>query len=191
MGVVFLYPVAIKNRKVLHPPFERRQEMKPNKTSEILTFFKSQFINKYITLNSKKFLNHSDTFSGIYEKETSKCVTPIEKIMGGILLNVEDIDFNTQQELGKYKVDFFVYVIRGPKSKEFIIECDGHDFHEKTKEQAKHDKERDRFLQSLGYPVYRFTGSEIYNNPLSIMFEIKDIVNKYLEELKLEDSRDE
>lgn len=26
MGVVYLYPVAIKNRKVLHPPFERRLE---------------------------------------------------------------------------------------------------------------------------------------------------------------------
>ncbi|MCX6922700.1 MAG: DUF559 domain-containing protein [Verrucomicrobia bacterium] len=46
--------------------------------------------------------------------------------------------------------------------KKMIVECDGHDFHEKTKEQARCDKERDRNLQSLGYPVYRYTGSEIY-----------------------------
>jgi very-short-patch-repair endonuclease len=46
--------------------------------------------------------------------------------------------------------------------KKMIVECDGHDFHEKTKEQARHDKERDRNLQSLGYFVYRYTGSELY-----------------------------
>lgn len=46
--------------------------------------------------------------------------------------------------------------------KKMIVECDGHEFHEKTKEQAQRDKERDRNLQSLGFPVYRYTGSELY-----------------------------
>jgi REase_MTES_1575 len=41
------------------------------------------------------------------------------------------------------------------------VECDGHDFHEKTKEQAEHDKKRDRDLQSMGWSVARFTGAEI------------------------------
>ena len=46
------------------------------------------------------------------------------------------------------------------------------------KQKSKHDKERDRFLQKEGYPVYRFTGSEIFNNPLQVLSEIEEIVYK-------------
>lgn len=42
------------------------------------------------------------------------------------------------------------------------VECDGHDFHEKTKEQARRDKSRDRILISHGIHTIRFTGSEIF-----------------------------
>lgn len=42
------------------------------------------------------------------------------------------------------------------------IELDGHDFHERTKEQAKRDRSRDRELTELGWRVLRFTGSEIW-----------------------------
>jgi very-short-patch-repair endonuclease len=48
-----------------------------------------------------------------------------------------------------------------------IVECDGHDFHERTKEQAKRDRSRDRAFQNLGYKVFRYTGSEIFNDPFS------------------------
>lgn len=41
------------------------------------------------------------------------------------------------------------------------IECDGHDFHERTPEQAQRDKSRDRFLSEQGWIVLRFTGREI------------------------------
>jgi hypothetical protein len=46
-----------------------------------------------------------------------------------------------------------------------VIECDGHDFHERTKEQAAHDKRRDRHMQGLGLKVLRFTGSEVWADP--------------------------
>jgi hypothetical protein len=42
------------------------------------------------------------------------------------------------------------------------IEIDGHNFHERTKAQAKRDRSRDRALTSAGYTVFRFTGAEIY-----------------------------
>lgn len=45
------------------------------------------------------------------------------------------------------------------------IECDGHEFHEKTKEQAERDKRRDRDLQSIGWTVARLTGAEIFRDP--------------------------
>src|SRR5205807_7453561 len=54
-----------------------------------------------------------------------------------------------------------------PNAKEhfkFIVEIDGHDFHERTKEQAQRDKSRDRYLNQSGFTVFRFTGSEVFND---------------------------
>jgi len=42
------------------------------------------------------------------------------------------------------------------------VECDGHDFHERTKDQAARDRSRDRDLLAAGWPIVRFTGAEIY-----------------------------
>jgi very-short-patch-repair endonuclease len=44
------------------------------------------------------------------------------------------------------------------------IELDGHDFHERTKEQAAKDRARERDLTARGWTVVRFTGSEIYQD---------------------------
>lgn len=61
----------------------------------------------------------------------------------------------------KYRVDFV-----GMIGQEMVaIECDGHDFHERTKEQAERDRSRDRELQRLGIPILRFTGREINRSP--------------------------
>lgn len=46
-----------------------------------------------------------------------------------------------------------------------VIECDGHKFHEKTKEQVAYDNEREYAFKMAGYDVIRFSGSQIYNNP--------------------------
>jgi very-short-patch-repair endonuclease len=77
--------------------------------------------------------------------------------------------FETQAQIENYRVDFAFYQ-RGTKT--LIVECDGHDFHERTKEQAIADRSRDRRLQELGYTVYRFTGSEIYNDPMKCAEQI-------------------
>jgi very-short-patch-repair endonuclease len=55
---------------------------------------------------------------------------------------------------------------------DLAVECDGHDFHERTKEQARRDRKRDRDLQALGYTVLRFTGSEIARDPRAVAKEI-------------------
>lgn len=46
-----------------------------------------------------------------------------------------------------------------------VIECDGHDFHEKTKEQVAYGNDRDFDLKEAGYEVIHFSGSQIFNNP--------------------------
>lgn len=96
----------------------------------------------------------------------------------------DSLEIEPQARLGEYRVDFLLTFtgerpvpalhVEGetqtrhqelrPIQKKMIVECDGHDFHEKTKEQAKRDKSRDRTLQSLGFPVYHYTGSEIWKD---------------------------
>lgn len=49
-------------------------------------------------------------------------------------------------------------------ARKLVIECDGHDFHERTKEQASRDKSRDRDMTAAGYSIMRFTGSEIHKD---------------------------
>ncbi len=70
-----------------------------------------------------------------------------------------------QYQAGKHRIDFaiFINVIANEEIK-IVVECDGHNFHEKTKEQAARDKRRDRDLQIAGWKVLRFTGSEIWRD---------------------------
>lgn len=76
-----------------------------------------------------------------------------------------------QQMICDCRVDFF---IPAPNGEGLVIECDGHDFHERTKRQAKRDRSRDRAFQQAGYTVFRFTGSEIYNDAWECAGQIFD-----------------
>jgi very-short-patch-repair endonuclease len=95
----------------------------------------------------------------------------------------------SQAPINNYRADFVigllaydVFKIDG-EYKEFlvrkplvVIECDGHDFHERTKEQAKRDKSRDRYMQSIGFRVLRFTGSEIHADALRCAHEAAEFI---------------
>jgi very-short-patch-repair endonuclease len=76
-----------------------------------------------------------------------------------------DVVIAPQYQIEKHRVDFAIF-INGVANEEIkiVVECDGHDFHEKTKEQAARDKRRDRDLQIAGWKVLRFTGSEIWRD---------------------------
>lgn len=79
-----------------------------------------------------------------------------------------------QVGIDRYHVDFLLAYRRGGtrEVRYAVIECDGHEFHERTKKQAEHDKKRDRRLQELGYPVLRVTGSEIWRSPVKTAFDV-------------------
>ena len=87
---------------------------------------------------------------------------------------VENYDFSPrglalviqpQAQIKNYRVDFLLSSISPKGFVQVVVECDGHSFHERTKEQAKKDRSRDRWLQNKGYFILRFTGSEIYKDP--------------------------
>jgi len=94
-----------------------------------------------------------------------------------------------QKQIGEYRVDFLLSmyeprIVQRKKQEpvestnvektKLVVECDGHDFHEKTKKQATRDKERDRNLQACGFPIYRYSGSDIYRNALGCARECMD-----------------
>lgn len=72
-----------------------------------------------------------------------------------------------QAKMGPYRVDFMLLAKHDDRDEysAIVIECDGHDYHERTKKQARRDRTRDRWFQAQGIPVFRFTGSEIWREP--------------------------
>jgi hypothetical protein len=66
-----------------------------------------------------------------------------------------------------YIFDFVLFDMRTSSkenTKALVVECDGHDYHERSKEQAAYDRFRDRLAVFTGFSVFRFTGSEIYRD---------------------------
>jgi hypothetical protein len=55
------------------------------------------------------------------------------------------------------------------------IELDGHDFHERTKEQVATRNARDRRAQGAGWTILHFSGSEIHRDPLKCVRHAMDI----------------
>ena len=110
----------------------------------------------------------------------ARCESPIEEILCGALVIARHLcqrigrpfDFEQQAKVGKYRVDFLCDAGRI----KFAVECDGHDFHEKTRKQAARDRARDRFLAIEGIHTLRFTGSEIYSQTDQCMNEIQAFV---------------
>lgn len=77
----------------------------------------------------------------------------------------------------KYYADFLLSLQNSDRL-QLIVECDGHDFHKITKEQVKHDNERDLILKKAGYDVIRFSGSQLYENA----WECADNVCSFIQE---------
>ena len=73
---------------------------------------------------------------------------------------------------GPFTADFVAVGRRDDSCFAIVVECDGHDFHERTKEQARHDRSRDRYFMKQAVPVLRFTGSEIWKDAEQCLLDI-------------------
>ena len=69
-----------------------------------------------------------------------------------------------------------------------VIELDGHDFHERTKEQVAARNQRDRDIQDAGHKVLHFSGSEFHRDPENgindVIYAISSGWNTYKAALK-------
>lgn len=72
-----------------------------------------------------------------------------------------------QAPLGRYRADFLLTkrLRAEAPAASVVVEVDGHEYHERTKQQAARDRERDRALQTAGHSVLRFTGSQVWEDP--------------------------
>ena len=116
-------------------------------------------IEKLLLLALKDFFKNANYFNGRYEY----VVTP-----------QAEINYKNK----KYRADILLNACDFVQEKhvKFAIECDGHEFHEKTKEQVRRDRSRERDLMKLGYTVIRFSGSEIVESPDECALEVWEVV---------------
>lgn len=138
-------------------------------------------------------IGNSSDFQSNLEESLIGCESPIEQLLA---IELEDIgiekmiDYNPyvdvitiekQKEIiakgNKYRVDFLIPVYyTNQEGIVFVIECDGHEFHQKTKKQVEQDNKRQRDLQEEGYEVIRFSGTEIYHKPYQCAVTVKNII---------------
>lgn len=83
--------------------------------------------------------------------------------IGRFQFNTATFLVHQQSPVGGYRLDFALCTVNGSRC--VAVELDGHDFHERTKQQAARDRKRDRWFTASGWVVLRFTGSEIYELP--------------------------
>lgn len=118
-------------------------------------------------------------FFELYDFSDFTCDSPIESIfyMTLCLVNLDNgfpvSSIEKQKKIfangNFYIVDFYIEHHTGTT---VIVECDGHDFHEKTKEQVEYGNNRDYDLKTEGYDILHFTGSQIYNKPIQCCYKI-------------------
>lgn len=129
-----------------------------------------------------------DWISARYPSDKSE--SPIEQLFHASLTLLWDtlmlprgtgLKVEQQVPIGNYRADFLFTVVKKEGGKaNIVIELDGHDFHERTKEQASRDKARDRWMAANGFEVLRFTGSEVWRNPFKCAAECADRVHQVM-----------
>jgi very-short-patch-repair endonuclease len=133
-------------------------------------------------------------FRSHWEDLLGRCESPIESIflerfctaaiehgyeIGKFTSDSSTIAVKPQKPILSLRIDFgisFDFLQNFTSGLLIAVECDGHDWHDLTKEQAVRDRQRDRYLQRCGYKILRFTGSELYAHPLLCALEVLQYV---------------
>lgn len=103
-------------------------------------------------------------------KKLRKSSTPQEVILWSrIRKNQLGYKFRRQHSIGKYIVDFYC------PEKRLIIELDGSQHIERQKE---YDKQREEYLNNLGFTILRFWDNEINNNLDGALIRISEYLRE-------------
>ena len=160
--------------------------------------FKSTESSKVASING--IVNDFAEYLQEYDTEFEKVQSPLEGAylasllkenfthsIVGWLLDRYGYQFNieSQYEVNygdiKYYPDFCLSIVDTNREKtiyQIFVEIDGHEFHEKTKEQVRHDKLRERHLLENCDGIVRFSGSEVYDDPNECAYETLELMAK-------------
>lgn len=107
-----------------------------------------------------------------YSRELRQSSTKAEKILWEYLRNrnLGGLKFRRQHPIDKFIADFYCH------ERKLVVELDGavHD----DKMNAQYDEARTYELKGSGITVIRFRNSEVENNILSVLNEIRKVIEK-------------
>jgi very-short-patch-repair endonuclease len=85
------------------------------------------------------------------------------------------LDRQVEVETGdgtRYRLDFAVRAMDPDRDLKIAIEVDGHDWHERTREQVIDRNRRDRRLSCGGWRIFHFSGAEILQDAARCVDEV-------------------
>nr|WP_320000073.1 DUF559 domain-containing protein [uncultured Draconibacterium sp.] len=143
---------------------------------------------QYIDMTGDKSFKNFESFfekminEGLYTKEDYQTFEYHRLIVDNFLSNSYNLTIQARlpdiivNKKG-ITVDLLFWKLSDEKFK-LVVECDGFKWH-KSKEYFTNDRKRDRLLKSNGYDVIRFSGSEIYNDPVNVAVEIYEYISEH------------
>src|SRR6266498_3737797 len=135
--------------------------------SAVINSLLAEQVFKLLECSNYQFI--SPDFLNLSEHKT--IFTPIEEQLL-VALEAHKLSYQPQVRLGRYTVDFLVEAQNSADNNRVIVECDGRAFHTAAK-----DSERDKVLSVEGYPICRFSGSDIYGNVDQCIETIQQTLN--------------
>lgn len=161
--------------------------------------WQTEFFQKHIAAAMGRFLEERQgDFVGTLHGDMRRMDSPLEAAFmawwRAIYYRMDSVYLCSQFEVKlsgrSYRLDFAVRpspydgwmsaLVDHPLCPKIAIELDGHDFHEKTKEQVTHRNRRDRDLQADGWIVLHVSGSEFNANPEAVATEIYERASSLL-----------
>ena len=103
----------------------------------------------------------------------------LEKAMSRLLCDHDLPPAEFHVRIAGYEVDFLV--IGTP----IVLECDGWEFHAKTRAQQEADAERDAELAAIGYITIRFAFRPLMQHPAALARRIRNVLCRWAPELDL------
>lgn len=139
--------------------------------------FTCEFVQKHLSLAINA---RAASLVSFIEHHVAKQVdSPLELAFAAWWYALDSGEFNLvpQAEVSiggdLFRLDFYITkpeLGQTPDPKEgIVVELDGHEFHERTREQVDRRNYRDRKLGELGFSVLHFSGSEFNRDPEGVI----------------------
>lgn len=172
----------------------------PGRSGEILHIGMDRVLSHPILAASgKSTAEVKEAVLALYAKAERLCDSPIERNLLAALLTGcwafnrsvvplvhDDKDYNSpmpdgevviipQFQLGRYRLDFAVRVVKDGGYHLICLECDGKDYHEDW----ERDERRDDYLRAFGVPVMRYSGSTLHQSPIATADTLIDAITEW------------